>query len=449
MSSPSTSIVRGSRRRAAAPSAARSGTGTTRRRAPAPRSPTRDSPGWMRERRIAVARRRSRSARRRRAARRPGRRSAARACAARRAAGTRRRRTRAPRSADGTRCRRCRGTDRPSSSGNAPPAPRTTRGVAFADHRTPRRASASRITRVSSASSRPRISVSPSRERGEQQDAVGDALRAGQPHRARARGGPARGRRSRSSRVLGSRLRVHRVARLARLRANSFSSAAAVAALRAAARTCASFAPIARPARASSASRLARQMSRHISGWLDGDAGEIAEAAGGVGEQLRRRSRRVGDVVRPARTRARAADGSPPRAPRRARSGVESRDAARRSCARRRARARRRSRVLGERRQHHAPAAEQLGARRGGAALLGAGDRMAGHESAPMRRAERRARRGDDVALGAAGVGDEVPGSEVRRERARTPRICATGAATSTRSASAQRSRHPWRRPHR
>ena len=70
---------------------------------------------------------------------------------------------------------------------------------------TPRRESASRMTRVSSASSRPSDLGLALGERGKEQHAVGDALRAGQPHRARG-----------AARRLQLE-RIHFVARVARL----------------------------------------------------------------------------------------------------------------------------------------------------------------------------------------------------------------------------------------
>ena len=123
-------------------------------------------------------------------------------------------------------------------------------------------------TRCRRTSSRSRISVSPSRQGRQQQHAVGDALGAGQAHRAgsaRQRGkveitpsGSARPGRRQANRA---RHRAARAPWRTRLRARRRRRPAARGA-----------APAARPGRhrvrASSAVRLARQMSRHISGWL-------------------------------------------------------------------------------------------------------------------------------------------------------------------------------------
>ena len=69
---------------------------------------------------------------------------------------------------------------------------------------------------------------------------------------------------------------------------------------------------------------------------------------------------------------------------------------------------------VGLRRQHHFPALIQIGARSAGSALLGAGNRVAGHEI-DRARAERRTGRRDDVDLGATGVGDDGARLQMRR----------------------------------
>ena len=75
-----------------------------------------------------------------------------------------------------------------------------------------------------------------------------------------------------------------------------------------------------------------------------------------------------------------------------------------------------------QRRQHDVAVAIERREGGGGAGVLGARDRMPGHE-ARQRGAERRARRGDHVLLGAAGVGDDRARPEVRRHRREQRRI--------------------------
>ena len=72
------------------------------------------------------------------------------------------------------------------------------------------------------------------------------------------------------------------------------------------------------------------------------------------------------------------------------------------------------TRIFRERRQNHAPVAKERRARGVGAAMLGAGNRMAGDELRELR-AERAPRGADHVALGAAGVADDAS----RRQRSR------------------------------
>ena len=204
-----------------------------------------------------------------RAARRPDRRSAARACAARRTAGSRRRES----------------ASAAVSGRNAVPALPRNRSAFFfgnARRRRPRtqpadvpgvdarrRASrsASSITRVSSASSRSCTCVSPLGERGQQQHAVGDALRAGQADRAggAARPVPDRG-------VMHASLVLARAAsapvRAARASVEQLLERRAVAGLEQLADGL-ELRLVAMRFSASSASRFATQMSRHISGELE------------------------------------------------------------------------------------------------------------------------------------------------------------------------------------
>ena len=72
--------------------------------------------------------------------------------------------------------------------------------------------------------------------------------------------------------------------------------------------------------------------------------------------------------------------------------------------------------VSGSRRQHDLAAAKQRGRRGGGTRTLAARDRVRRHETR-KRGAERAARRSDHVLLGAAGVGDDRRGSQMRRDR--------------------------------
>ncbi len=69
----------------------------------------------------------------------------------------------------------------------------------------------------------------------------------------------------------------------------------------------------------------------------------------------------------------------------------------------------------GQRREYHAAVVEQSGKRRGGAAVLGSRDGMAGDERMKPR-AERLASRGDHVLLRAAGVGHASARTEMGRE---------------------------------
>ena len=108
--------------------------------------------------------------------------------------------------------------------GNGPPAPRTLMPTECSEITTPKLLAAPRcMTRVSSASSRPLDLGLARGERGEQQHAVGDALRARQPHRAR-----------RAARAASARVTSHR-SRAARASAKSFSRPAPSPASRSAA----------------------------------------------------------------------------------------------------------------------------------------------------------------------------------------------------------------------
>ena len=146
------------------------------------------------------------------------------------------------------------------------------------------------------------------------------------------------------------------------------------------------------------------------------DAGEVAKAAGGEAEELLA----VGAVAqrrRPARTRAGAAGATPPRRPGRGRPAPACAGVAPQRVHSAPTRAIARGVGLGDRRQHDVAVAEQRGERRGRARVLGAGDRMRRARSARTRVRERGARRGDDVLLGAAGVGDDRRRADLRRDR--------------------------------
>ena len=177
--------------------------------------------------------------------------------------------------------------------------------------------------------------------------------------------------------------------------------------------------------------RLATQMSRHISGMTAGDAGEVAETARRMREQQRRVATPGGSSTRPkasrcgrwltaAKTRSlscgvmadHVGNCRPPRVARLL-DGLGA--------------------TLGQRRQHDPLRPGRARRRRPRPALLGAGDRCAG----TRRRARRQvgAQRGDHVAFGAAGVGDDGAGAQVRRHRGGIASVCPTGAASSTRSA--------------
>ena len=332
----------------------------------------------------------------------------------------------------------------PTLTGNAPPAPvrrRTSLRAAIALDRDAERAQrVEHHGRVVGIEQTRRASVVPSRERGEQQHAVADALRARQRDHALARdaaGGERRGRAGTPS---------HGSALVARPSALAVPAHAPPRASLALARTRASSAAPsprrdqrARPRRArrdsrrsrrSSASRLASAMSRHISGELAGDAREVAKAARRMREAARPR-RAARRARRPARTRAGAAGARPRRR--------SHRGARRRACARARrrpptARATRRDRV-GAR----SPAAasgstlrssNSVGERRRRAGVLGAGDRMAGNEAAAAsRRSAPRAARSTSCLVLPASV-TTVRGPRCRAIAANSAGNCATGVAT-------------------
>jgi hypothetical protein len=91
--------------------------------------------------------------------------------------------------------------------------------------------------------------------------------------------------------------------------------------------------------------------------------------------------------------------------------------------------------VFRQRRQHHLLLAIEIGARGQRTAVFGAGNRMRRNEL-PDALAEVRARGGDDVFLGTAGVGDHRLRSQAGAMRAMISAVLPTGVAISTRSAS-------------
>ena len=334
----------------------------------------------------------------------------------------------------------------PRLTGNAPPAPCTRSARAAASSH----ADAERAQRVEHHAACRRIravpssGVSPSRERREQQRAVGDALRAGQRDDARgARAARARCEVKRRQRLAARATvvaapRVPRAPRRRAPRRTARCERRAVARARSAARDAVERVADSASISPSSASRLASAMSRHISGELAGDAREVAKAARRVsrssaaasgargelgdereGEQVRQVRHRGEDRVVVARRRA--CDARAARLPQRARrvataSAVGLRRAASGSTLR---------------------SANSVGERRGGAACARCRRSDAPGRTRGSVAPRRVARGGDHVLLGAAGVGDDAcAGRGAARSRRTAPGTARPASRRSTTSAS-------------
>ena len=297
-------------------------------------------------------------------------------------------------------------------------------------------------------------------ERGQQQRAIGDALRAGQ--RDAAVGACDRCQSDRCRRCCFAIIEVPRIARSG---AQPWTAARGLMRVLArAGRQAASFARSApghprersggqlrRPERQSrldfaeclakrhafrqQGSRFASAMSRHISGELAAMRVKSRKPPAASAEQLagvvaRDDSEHEANASRCGRwlTAAKMRSCAP---------GVERDDARAAGLPESRRRAGSHPATFPRAASGHARPPKSAPSRRCRPRALAAGDRMPRNEAREVAR-QRRARGGDDILLGAADVGDDGMRSPVAaRARRTTPRYCATGVATTTRSAPA------------